>query len=226
MPVGIETVSRRRSSGFQFKWVPDPEVFADALDDMAARLADRTMPLMVASQEARIDMVEHFTSETDPSGSPWQQWSGSQYVTASGQQRQFRGEGGYGGRYADYALGYPNVGILRQDEDLFHSATSESRFRISHDSVYYSSDNLPSAGMAHQDGAPHRRTRSGSPNPLPKREFIGLSVEASASIQQTFGEWFDASTHIFINSKGRAQRRWRGPEGGTRSSLGTFLPRG
>lgn len=216
-----------------FTWVPDPDVFASALIDVSEKLQDRTLPLMVASQTLRSDIIERFTTETDPAGRPWAPWSGFRYSDQYG-SAQDRGTPGtaFGGSYHDYAIGYPNVGILRQDQDLFYDAVSEDRFRITSpqaamvQSLYYNANDLPSAGMAHQKGAPNRKTHSGSPNPLPQREFIGMSLGASIAIGETFGEWFDDSTSIFINASGKAQRRWRGPAGGIRSSLGTFLPRG
>lgn len=209
---------RQRGPGFQFEFVPDPEVFEEAYHRVANNLADTLVPMQMARQVVEADIIERFVTETDPSGTPWQQWSGSSFDLGEDTARAY--ETGY----AAYALGYPNVGILRQDEELFHDAVRSDRFRVTHDSVWYSADNLPSAGMAHQDGAPHRRTASGSPNPLPRRAFIGMSLSASASILRVFGEWFDGSISLFVGRSGRIQSRWRGPQG-MRSSLGTFLPR-
>ena len=174
----------------------------------------------MAKQLVQMDVIERFETETDPSGKPWQQWSGSSI--------DFGEDSGFGRAYetgyAAYALGYPNVGILRQDEELFHDAAREDRFRITNDSVWYSGAGLASAGMAHQDGAPFRRTASGTPNPLPQRAFIGISLAASAKILRIFGEWFDGSISLFVKPNGRIMSRWKGPQG-MRSSLGTFLPR-
>jgi len=210
---------RRRGPGFQFEFVPDPSVFEKAYHQAAHNLESTIIPMEMAKQVVQMDLIERFVTETDPSGTPWQQWSGSSF--GFGDEDYGRA---YETGYAAYALGYPNVGILRQDEELFHEAANEDRFRITHNSVWYSAQNLPSAGLAHQDGVPHRRTSAGTPNPLPKREFIGMSLKASASILRIFGEWFDGSISLFVKPNGRMQSRWKGPQG-MRSSLGTFLPR-
>lgn len=216
---------RQRGVGFQFRWAPDPDIFATAIETVAEDLRDRTLPLMVASQELRADIRERFVTETNPDGSPWQQWAGTSFETGASNMFGMSAHGyAYNEGYAVYAENYPNIGILRQDGDLFGAAISEDRVRISNDSVFYSAAGLPSAGMAHQEGAPHRRTKSGTPNPLAQRSFIGMSNKLSAGVMAIFGEWFDRSISLFVTPTGKIGRRWMGPEG-TRSSIGTFLPR-
>jgi hypothetical protein len=217
MPFGSKF--RGRGAGFQYEFVPDPSVFEKAYHQVGNNLEATFIPMQMAQQMVQKDIIQRFVTETDPAGHPWQQWSGSSIDFEDDSFGR-----AYETGYAAYALGYPNVGILRQDEELFHDAAREDRFRVTNDSVWYAAGNLPSAGMAHQKGAPHRRTSSGSPNPLPQRSFIGLSLSASTMILRMFGEWFDGSISLFVKPNGRIQSLWRGPQG-ARSSLGTFLPR-
>lgn len=191
----FKSVGTRVPGGVRFQWIPDPIVFAEALDDVASALHDRSWPLAFASQTLRGDVRERFTTETDPTGKPWQEWAGKgdELDSSIG--------------YAHIAENYPNVGILRRDEILFDSATAEGRFQVTNDSVFYDSSDLPSYGAAHDRGLPKRRSKSGSPNPLPKRQFIGLSAPANRAIRQGFAMWFDSAISFYVTRTGRIGRR-------------------
>lgn len=177
-----------------FEWNPDPVVFGQAILTVEAALRDRTLPLMFAAEQTQADIRERFETETDPEGAPWQEWAES---------------------YVDYAESFPNIGILRQTGELYERASSNQAFIISNDSVFYDPGVLPARGIWHQEGRPGRTTASGSPNPLPKRAFLGLSAEAEARIMLTFVNWFDRAVDLYVTSRGRVGRRHalRGPGG-------------
>jgi len=175
-----------------FTWTPDPALYGAKLQAVAAAIENRTLPLAVASETMQGDIRERFETETDPEGNPWEDWADS---------------------YRDYAESYPNVGILRQDQELVDAASSSEAMVISHDAVFYRTDLLPSYGLAHESGLEQRK------HPLPKRSFLGMSEEAAAVIFATFAEWFDRSIDLFITSTGRV---------GMRHALrgaGGFIPR-
>ena len=109
----------------QFHWMPDPDIFADAMMEVAAELGNMTLPLHASRQILQDDIEERFITETAPSGDPWQEWSTGEEV-----------EGVSSGGYAEVAARYPNAGILRQTQELYDSATRSSNFILSHNSVY------------------------------------------------------------------------------------------
>jgi phage gpG-like protein len=187
-----------------WKWIPDPVVFQDRILAVAEGLRDRTMPLIAARQYTQDDIRERFETETDPAGYPWDAWAES---------------------YKWYAEDYPNVGILRQSEELYEAATSSAAFIVSHDSVFYDSGFMPERGIWHQEGRSGRNTATGAPNPLPQRRFLGLSEEAQALIMATFGDWFDRAIDLYVTRTGRVGRR-HSLRGGFPQNRGMFSPRG
>lgn len=212
MAVSLLPKSKRSRTGtmFRWQWAPDPAVFAKALDEVARNLEDRRMPLSFAAQEIRGDIAERFRTETDPGGRKWQPWSENKAQVKRDRTRKDGSEYVYFGErqsYADYARAYPNKGILDQDGDLRRAASASSRMRISASSVFYETDGLPSAGMAHQTGVPYRSDKSGMANPLPRRSFIGPSAEADNKIFLTFGDWFDGAISLYVTKTGRIGRR-------------------
>jgi len=181
-------------------WKPDPVVFRDAILDVAEALEDRSTLLLAARQYIQDDIREHFQTESDPDGMPWEPWADS---------------------YVGYAEEYPNVGILRQTNELYDEATSNRAFIISHDTVFYDSSVMPERGIWHQEGRANRTTKQGTPNPLPQRSFLGLSDESQALITLVAVDWFDRAIDLYETSTGRLGRRHR-----VRSvSTGRFIPR-
>ena len=169
-----------------YTWVPNPLVFRDAILSVEAALRDPMLPLLAAKEYVQEDVALNFYKEQSPEGEPWEPWAES---------------------YQDYANNYPNVGILRQDEDLFDAATSEDAYVVSNDTLFFENSGLPSVGWGHQEGVPERRTKGGASNPLPARPFLGLSPQAEAVIFNVFAGWFDKSIDLFRTVTGRIGRR-------------------
>jgi hypothetical protein len=77
------------------------------------------------------------------------------------------------------------VGILRLTEDMFNAATSESAWSATPQGVFFDTGMLPPYWAFHEqpDGGAHR---------IPKREFIGPSMEAQAKAASIAGMWLDS----------------------------------
>lgn len=167
-----------------YEWEPDPSDLAASLMAVADALDTRVPMMAQTAQIFRMDVAENFEGEHGPDGDPWAPWAES---------------------YENYAI-ENNVGILRQTEELFEEAVSSARFIVSNDAVFYEVD-MPVRGAWHQEGVPDRRTKSGAPNPLPARPFLGLSEEAASLIMETWGEWFDGAIMIYPSIGGGLERR-------------------
>ncbi|HKU52605.1 MAG TPA: phage virion morphogenesis protein, partial [Nitrospira sp.] len=163
------------------------EIYARRLNAVAAALEDTGPPLAASSRVVQHDIAERFTTETSPDGKPWQAWADS---------------------YVDRAI-VENVGILHKTGALEQMATSTEAIMIRGDSVFYNTGALPHHGLAHDAGLPDRK------NPLPQREFLGMSDESAALIFATFGEWFERSIQLFVTASGRLRARHslQGPGG-------------
>jgi hypothetical protein len=170
-----------------FYWTPDPEVHARAFDRVALALANQTRPLVAAGEVTRADIQERFETETAPDGSAWQDWSES---------------------YKPIAEEFPNVGILHQTGDLMEAATSTESVMVRGDTVFYRTPFLPHFGLAHDAGLPDRK------NPLPQREFLGMSEEAAVLIYANFIDWFEGAISWYPTASGKIGRRhsFRDPE--------------
>jgi phage gpG-like protein len=181
----------------RYTWNPDPVVLGDAIFAVDAALQNRALPLALAREQVQSDVRERFETETDPDGEPWQQWADS---------------------YADRAQ--DNAGILRKTDELYEAAISDEAVVISNDTVFYDSSVLPERGAWHQEGRPARKTKGGSPNPLPQRQFLGLSDAAVTVIFATFADWFDRAIMLYPTATGIIGRRHAMRGGG-----GMFVPR-
>jgi hypothetical protein len=178
-----------------YDWEPEPEEMANRMFVVADALRDARAPLLFAARQTREEIAESFRTETSPDGEGWQQWAES-YIDEAEEN---------------------NIGILRRDPpELFEAAIDHNAFSVVGDTLYYDTSGWPetsggeSYGWFHQDGAPHRRTKSGSPNPLPQREFVGLSNEGENMILATFMGWFDRSIDLFVTAKGNLAPRHSG----------------
>lgn len=193
-------MATRGGTVVSYEWSPDPVVEQMAIFSVAEALRDPALPLMLAKERTQEDIVQHFQMESDPSGFPWEDWAES---------------------YAPRAQEFPNIGILRRTDELYEQATSDRAFIISNDAVFYDASVIPERGIWHQEGRPLRMTRGGAPNPLPKREFLGLSPETETYIMAAFVDWFDNAVDLYVTSRGRLA-----PRHALRSPVtGRFIPR-
>lgn len=173
---------------------PDPSVFAHAFWEVSDALRDPRIPLLFAAQQTREEIVESFQTQTSPDGESWTDWSDD---------------------YKDVAEGYPNIGMLRRDDDLYRAATDKDSFVINGDTLFYDTSDWPVAksgdsyGWAHQEGAPDRKTKGGAPNPLPQRQFVGVSAAGEAAIMGAFTGWFDNSIALYETRFGGVGLRGR-----------------
>jgi len=186
-------------ASIDLKWSPDPMVFRDAIMEVDAALSHPEVAMALAGQEVLADIRERFMTETAPDGTPWQDWSE---------------------KYEEFALAFPNMGILRQTGALFEAATSEEALIVSGDSLFYDMNALPEYGEWHQTGLPDRTMKGGKPNPLPQRPFAGLSEQARTTIFVVFKEWFDGAIALFSTATGRVGMRHQ-----MRGAGGRFMTR-
>ena len=166
----------------EFEWFPDPVVFQAKIFAVAEALEDRTVPIIYARQKVQADIQERFKTETAPDGTPWDDWAQS---------------------YEPYAEAFPNVGILRQTDELYEMATASSAFIVSSDTLFYDSGHMPERGIWHQEGRPARTTSEGFSNPLKARPFLGLSDDAEVAIYAFFQDWFDRALDLYVTVRGR-----------------------
>lgn len=184
-------------STVEYRWEPDPQVLANKFFSVEAGLRDRSLPLALAAEQTLVDIRERFATHTAPDGTPWDEWSDS---------------------YAPVAFSYPNIDLLRQDDDLYEAVVGSTNMIINNDTVFFQTD-MPEYGVWHQEGRPTRKTRQGTPNPLPQRQFLGLSDQATAAIFVTFSQWFERTLDLFVTTTGRVGQRHAqkgGGPGGTR----------
>lgn len=182
-------------AALSFTWTPDPQVYAQRALVMADMLEDMRAPLMAASETVQMDIRERFTTETDPEGNPWEPWAES---------------------YEEYANMH-NAGILHQTGALEEVASSSRAVVVRNDTVFYETSHLPHYGLAHDQGLEDRK------NPLPQREFLGMSDEAKGAVFAEFSEWFEGITKLWVTPSGRIGRRHalQGPGGFvSRASVG------
>lgn len=193
----------KRGVHLTYTWEPDPVVFADSIFAVAEGLENTIIPMTYAKEQTQADIKSHFETETDPHGIKWDDWSEN---------------------YEEYANDFPNIGILRQTDELYDAATDDEAFTVTEDTVFYHAENIPERGIWHQEGRPTRRTKGGAANPLPKREFLGVSVVAQGMIFKAFDDWFDNVIRLYPTSRGRLGQKHarRAPAGS--SSGGQFTP--
>ena len=183
-----------------FTWEPDPVVLGDAILNVAQALRDRLPAMELARQSVIDDVRARFRSKTDPDWVPWDAWADS---------------------YAPVAEAYPNIDMLRRDDILYQSVTSEDAYVVTEDTLFFEAGDMPEYGVWHQEGRPDRKTKSGAANPLPKRAFLGLSDVAEAEIWGDFSLWFDRAIDLYPTSTGRIGRR-HSKRGGNPLNMGQF----
>jgi Phage virion morphogenesis family len=171
----------------------------------AQAVADIHKPLFASAAVARNDMKIRFETETDPDGKKWVALA-DYYL------------------HSKLSKGYP-PDILRRTGDLEDSATGgqsyvdpegeESNigaFKIVGDSVFFDMSEVPEYGMAHQTGSGNvelvndpreghegetlRFTQgAGRGQALPRRAWLGMSVDAEAEVWSVFDHWFEDATN-------------------------------
>lgn len=234
MPVGAKKLGAFGLLGgdvtVEGAWIPDPEVEAGVMLQIAGHLENTARPMLSAAAIARQDTKERFETETDPEGTEWAELDPDYKAYKVGQGGDPR--------------------ILRWTQDLMRAATSPSAWLVMDDSLVFDPSVLPSYGLAHQSGSGEenvgfardhkeriasgtidlvpgeKRAQKrenlgiGAGNALPARPFIGLSEDAIGEIALVFDEWFGEVNEIFIHPRtGSAQ--YRGAGGRFGSKVGT-----
>lgn len=174
----------------EFDWFPEPLVIAGQIDEIAAGLERLDVPLTASLPQVSAAIQRHFLDE----GPGWPDWSEKYYPFAE----------------------VNNDGILRQSNALFDAASSEDALAVTDDSIVWTGGGVPDMWEWHEFGLPDRVTKSGAPNPLPARPFIGLDSPAEAAITAIFLVWMEsvvAGADVSIASVGQSGRRLRGAGG-------------
>lgn len=177
-------------SNVTFHWEPDPALLGASMDAVAASLYERVIPLEAASEAMRADIMERFTTETDPEGNPWKELSDS-YVYGSW----------FNKTPPPFNMRRKSGTTLKDTGELMKAATSSQATVVTNDTVFYQTSALPSFGLAHESGLPERE------HPLPQRAFLGLSAQSVTVIFGFFTEWFDESIKLFPTKTGKLGRR-------------------
>lgn len=142
-----------------FEWVENtPETIAYDLALLEGYFEDRVALTEAMKEELISDMREKFETESDPSGSPWQELK----QPAKDQ-----------------------VGILRLTEDMFHAAIDESAWTATPTGVFFDTGMLPPYWAFHEQP-------SGGAQRIPRREFIGPTIQAQAEVTAIAGAWLDS----------------------------------
>lgn len=179
-------------STVHIEWSPDPIVFGEAILEVEEALQHTEIPLALAMQEVQADIRERFETRTNPDGTKWDDWAES---------------------YEEYAISFPNMGILdqhgggRDGSGGYLREDAENALVINGDTLFFDEGAIPERGIWHQEGRPSRKTKQGSPNPLPSRRFLGLTTESVIFIEAAFNDWFDNSIDIYETSTRRLGRR-------------------
>jgi hypothetical protein len=178
-------------------WVPghDPDDAAYRIMRVGGYLSNISAPLEEARQIAIRDTRQHFETETDPDGDPWEK------LKHQGDRDYFS--------YWDYkvnAQGYPDK-ILEREGHLRAAATEQSSWLIVSDSLVFDPFVLPkddgfNYGAFHQRGGEGKTVTfdddtSFTTDAMPARPFIGLSYEAVAEIEAVFTNWFADYEEVF-----------------------------
>lgn len=171
--------------------------------DVAAGLENPLVPLAEAGEILQADIRQRFETETDPSENPWEPLSWRYIMWKPGQgQRPINPRRRTGT-------------TLKDTKDLMEAATSDDTILIRGDTLFYQLGLLPEYGIAHDTGLEERQ------NPLPQRQFIGLSEEAKDVIEVSFDQWFIGNINLYPTSTGKLGQRW----GFRAKPGGFFLPR-
>lgn len=205
-----------------FDWIPDLDVVATELLEVAGYLENIEKPLLLSRSILQHDIRMRFETKTDPDGNPWAEWS----------------EG-----YAKWRENNsPGGGILHLTGELESVATGEGAFVVGEAGIFFNTAGLPEYWIWHQEGRT-RNTRSAGQglsdeeithmaatlriseesiremhagsNELPARPFVGASFEAEIEIVEVFDKWFDGAIALATSSKGKvfARHAYRGPGG-------------
>lgn len=198
-----------------FYFAPNPIVVANAIEKAAARLEDLREPLLLSRNLVSASIKRRFETETDPNEDAWTPWSRS--------YSRYNSEGK----------------ILTLTGALAREAPDISRMHITGHDLFYEGSDLPSYGMAHQEGA--ERARYSNPemsasvekelaafgesiegNMLPARPFIGVDDEAGEAIYILFDRWVAETIEIGVFSKGPSAGRAFARDPVTKRFVGGF----
>jgi hypothetical protein len=171
-PIGITFPGER--SG----WSPDPIMIAEDIGIAERKLKRMQVPLNQARYIIAENIQEHFQKQEDYDNLPWQEWSPS------------------------YDARQQNLGdILERTYAMEYAATNPDNYLVISHSVSAGAygggevailgSSLPDYWIWHEQGLPERRTKSGAPNPLPKRSFMGLDTEGEEKIYEVFDRFVD-----------------------------------
>lgn len=188
----------------EFHWSPhEDEPFEVAADlRSAATFLDNIRPPLEAARELTIlDIKDHFDTQSGPDGA-WEAIGG-----LSAEESAFRDQKPGGYAHAKERRG--GSGSILVDTGAGKAvATSRSSFEVVASGpegfLAFSAD-PPHFMMTHNRGAMDRETWGGfyeGPNPLPKREWLWLSEQASLEIAEVFDLWVQGAINIVTGGAG------------------------
>ncbi len=145
------------SSGLSFHWFPSPLVVAKDIKAGALALNDFAEPLALSIDPASGAITRTFDTE----GPGWAAWSPT---------------------YEDFAMAYPNVGILWQSGELVGSVTDDGNYAVTMHTLEWTGAASPFYWEFHERGT----------KKMPARQFVGLDEEAIAEITVIFDAYLDS----------------------------------
>lgn len=197
-----------------FEFVPDPNVYAARLMELAGYLENFIPPLEASKGIAKQDMQNHFDTESSPDGAAWAELN-PDYAAKRGSAHPILQLTG-----AMHDAAVSDAAYAIDGHDLFFNTGGLPFYWIFHETgregvsgmaefLARAKTELAKAGINMADDA----SRSGGGG-MPARPFVGLSFEAELKIIETFDAWFAGGVSgFYTHPSGTVQRRIGGKFG-------------
>ena len=213
-----------------FDWEPDPEVVAAEYMVTAGRLEDRSQPLLLSARIARADTTERFETQTDPDGYHWQEWSDNYrpYAEATNQGeilQQFMTLQDAATSSGSYPITADSVFINTGGWPEYWSWHQTGKVRqVSGEgggAEAGEAEGIASAlGISLAEAREMMREEAGTSkkagigiNVLPRRAFLGPSLDAQLRMVEVFNQWFGGVIEETFTRGGRVVAVRRGAGG-------------
>lgn len=192
-----------------FEWVPDPNVLAGKIMELAGYLENFLPPLEASKGIAKQDMEMHFQTETSPDGGHWAELADN-YVVKRGSAHP----------------------ILQLTGAMHDAAVSDSAYVIDGHDLFFDASGLPFYYIFHETGREgiagfaawaklHDVVEGSTGGGMPARPFIGVSFEGQIAIVEVFDAWFDgAVSGFYTHPGGTVQTRGAGGKFGRAIKVG------
>lgn len=200
-----------------FEWIPDPNVLAGKIMELAGYLENFIPPLEASKGIAKQDMEMHFDTESSPDGGAWAPLADS-YVQKRGSAHP----------------------ILQLTGAMKEAAVSDAAYMIDGHDLFFDASGLPFYYIFHETGRQGvsgmaeffararaqgfnipEGTSNSSGGGMPARPFIGISFAAQLAIIEVFDAWFEGGVGgFYVHPTGTVQTRGAGGKFGPAIGIG------